>query len=146
MRLFSMLRFSVVVFLILGVICVAATYSGSHLFYSIFNPEDAELIEFSTARSRIYFSLFFAAGFNILMISFWQATGKTGKSLAVSLSRSLILPPLLTAIMPLLFSAESIWFCHSLSEALTAVAALLILIASRKPMAGSHGNNAGKDS
>ena len=141
-KLSSMLRFSVVVFLVLGVICVLAAYYGSHLFYSIFNPEDIGLIEFSTARSKVYFTLFFAAGFNILMISFWQATGKTGKSLTVSLSRSLLFPPILTAIIPLLAGPESIWFCHSLSEALTAVVALLIIIASRKAMADSYGTDA----
>lgn len=101
-----MLRFSVIVFLISGLLCALAVYSGSHLFYSIFNPEDTQLIEFATARSNVHFSLFFATGFNILMISFWQATGKTGKSLAVSLSRSLILPPLFTAVLP--FSQRSI--------------------------------------
>lgn len=131
-KLALLLRFSAAVFIALGLICTLAACFGSHFFYSIFNPDDTALAAFSAERSRAYFSLFFAAGFNILMISFWQATGRTGKSLIVSLSRSLIWPPILMMLLPLFIGPESIWLCHSLSEALTAITTAVLIIAKRE--------------
>lgn len=45
-------------------------------------------------RAPIYFWGFSLAGFNILMISFWQSTRYTAKALAVSLLRGVLLLPL----------------------------------------------------
>ena len=61
------------------------------------------------------------------MIAFWQANENTGKALTVSLSRSLIWPPILVAILPLFFGSEAVWFCHSASEAMTAVTAVILI-------------------
>lgn len=61
------------------------------------------------------------------MISFWQSTRRTEKALIVSLSRSVIWPPILIAVLPLFFGSESIWFCHSIGEALTACTAFILL-------------------
>jgi Na+-driven multidrug efflux pump len=61
------------------------------------------------------------------MISFWQSCQKTKLSLIISLSRSLIFPPLLVLVLPHLFGREALWLCHSLSECLTAVLAFLLL-------------------
>lgn len=65
-----------------------------------------ELINFTESRSLPYFSGFFLAGVNILMIAYWQANERTGKALAVSLSRSIIWPPVLIAALPLLLEAR----------------------------------------
>ncbi len=62
------------------------------------------------------------------MISFWQSTRRTAKALAVSLSRSVICLPLLILILPHIFGESIIWLCHSLSEAVTAGAAFVLLM------------------
>ena len=85
------------------------------------------LVDFTWRRSLLYFSGFFLSGFSILMISYWQSTQRTGRALAVSLSRSLLWPPVLTLLLPLLLGREAIWVCHSLAEVLTAGTALLLL-------------------
>lgn len=54
------------------------------------------------------------------MISFWRAVGEVKKTLAVSLSRSVVWPVVLMAALPLMFGREAIWFCHSLGEEVTA--------------------------
>ena len=84
-------------------------------------------MDFTWRRSLLYFSGFFLSGFSILMISYWQSTQCTGRALAVSLSRSLLWPPVLTLLLPLLLGREALWVCHSLAEVLTAGTALLLL-------------------
>lgn len=128
----SMYAFAVKVFVAVGIACYALVLVGSRAFYTIFNPEDVELIEFAATRSVPYFCGFVFAGFNILTISYWQASQRTGGSLAVSLMRSAILPPLLVMLLPMLMGAEGIWLGHSVSEALSAAFAVALFAAGKK--------------
>ncbi len=118
--------FAIKVFLILGIVCYGLVLLFAKEFYSIFTPNDPELIAFAAEKSRVYFCGFFLAGFNILMISYWQSVQKTKQALTVSLLRSMILPPILITLLPLLFDSEIIWLCHSLAEMMTACAALML--------------------
>ena len=126
-RCLDMRRYAARIFLLVGVICYVLILLFSRNFYSLFTPGDVELIDFMTSRSLPYFFGFFLAGFNILMISFWQSTQKTAQSLVISLSRSLIFPPVLVLILPYLFGNEALWLCHSLSECFTALLAYMML-------------------
>lgn len=135
----ALLGFSVKMFLAIGILCYILIVFFSRYFFSIFNPGDIELIDLMESKSLPYFCGFFLAGFNILMISYWQANERTGKALAVSLSRSVIWPPVLIAVLPLLFGSEAIWFCHSASEMLTAVTAIILLILIRHRERESRG-------
>ncbi|MEE8885046.1 MAG: MATE family efflux transporter [Eubacteriales bacterium] len=123
----DMRNFSAGIFLLVGVICYVLILLFSRQFYSLFAPGDTELIDFMESRSRGYFFGFFLAGFNILMISYWQSTAKTGKALLISLLRSAVLPPLLAAVLPRIFGAEALWLCHSVSECATAAVAFLFV-------------------
>lgn len=128
----ALLNFSIKIFLAIGILCYILIFFFSRNFFTIFNPGDMELINFTESRSLPYFSGFFLAGVNILMIAYWQANERTGKALAVSLSRSVIWTPVLIAALPLLLGSEMVWICHSCSEALTAVTAFILLTTERK--------------
>lgn len=123
----EMRRFAVKVFLSVGVLCYLLIVFFSRGFYSIFSPDDLELIDFAANKSIPYFCGFFLAGYNILMISYWQSMQNTKGALTVSLSRSIVWPAILTSLLPLIFGNEAIWLCHSLSETLTACTALVLL-------------------
>ena len=123
----SLLGFSVKVFFVTGILCYILIVFFSRGFFSIFNPGDIELINFTESKSIPYFFGFFLAGFNILMISYWQANERTSKALAVSLSRSVICPPILIAVLPLIFGREAVWLCHSLNEGVAACTAFVLL-------------------
>lgn len=120
-------RFAAKVFGAVGIACYLLIVLFSKHFFSIFNPGDTELIAFTADKSLWYFCAFFLAGYNILMISFWQSTGCTAKALAVSLSRSVICLPLLVLILPSSLGGNTLWLCHSLSEAITACVAFVLL-------------------
>lgn len=123
----AMRKFATKVFVLLGIACYGLICLGSRRFYGIFNPDDPALTEFAASQSVVYFCGFFLAGFNILMISFWQSTLRGKNALTISLLRSLILPPVLMILLPTIFGRESIWLCHSLSECLTACSAWILL-------------------
>lgn len=123
----EMRRFAVKIFLGIGIVCYLLIVLFSRNFYFIFSPDDPELIAFAAGKSIPYFCGFFLAGYNILMISYWQSMQRTGSALAISLSRSIVWPAILTLFLPLLFGNEVIWLCHSLSEAVTACTAFILL-------------------
>ena len=127
----EMHRFSAKVFLAFGIYCYGLILLFSRQFFAMFNPEDAALIGFSAEKSVRYFCGFFLAGYNILMISFWQSIQHTRRALVISLCRSLIWPPVLIALLPGFFGSDVIWLCHSFSEALTAGIAALLLMRDR---------------
>ena len=123
----EMRRFASRVFLGAGIVCYLLILLFSRSFFTMFNPEDVELIDFMQDKSLYYFCGFFLAGYNILMISYWQSTGLTKKALAVSLSRSVVWPLILVTVLPALFGSEVIWLCLSVSELLTTGIALGLL-------------------
>lgn len=123
----DMRRFAVKIFLGIGIVCYLLIVLFSRNFYFIFSPDDPELIAFAAGKSIPYFCGFFLAGYNILMISYWQSMQNTKSALAVSLSRSIVWPAVLTSLLPLAFGNEVIWLCHSLSEAVTACTAFILL-------------------
>lgn len=123
----DMRHFAAKIFLSIGILCYLLILLFSSYFFSIFNPEDTALIDFMTSKSVPYFCGFFLAGYNILMISYWQSTQSTKKALLISLSRSLIFPPILILILPAIFGGEAIWLCHSIAEGVTACVVLILL-------------------
>lgn len=128
----DMRSFATKVFLGTGIACYGLILLFAGDFFSIFTPGDLELIAFAKSKSLLYFSGYFIAGFNILMISFWQSTQITKPAMALSLMRSLIAPPVLIMILPLIFGSGAIWVCHSLSEIVTACAAFYMLLAGKR--------------
>lgn len=121
----DMRRFAASIFLVLGLLCYGMIILAAGTFYRIFTPGDLELVSFAYEKSRSYFCGFFLAGFNILMISFWQSTEAPEKALLISLLRSLILPPIFMTLLPFLFGKEVMWACLSVVEAVTACCVLL---------------------
>ncbi len=91
-----------------------------------------ELVAFAQSKSIAYFCGFFLAGFNILMISFWQSTASTSGALIISLLRSLLWPSILMITLPLIFGREAIWICQSSSETATACIAVMLQLLSNK--------------
>ena len=126
-RNLTMRRFSTKVFLGVGVISCLLIFLGSRWFFLLFAPEDPELTAFAASRSIPYFCAFFLTGFNILMISFLQATRQTGRAMVLSLLRSVILPPALLLLLPALLGREGVWVCQSAADALTALFAICFL-------------------
>lgn len=128
----AMRRFSAKVFLGTGAVSYGLILCFSPLFFRLFAPEDPELAAFAASRSVPYFCAFFLTGLNILLISFWQATQRTGRALAISLMRSVLLPPVLLLLLPALFGREAVWAGQSAADGLTACCALLLLAAGRE--------------
>lgn len=123
----AMRRFAAAVFLGTGAVSCLLVFTCSQWFYLAFAPEDPALIAFAVSKSTPYFCGFFLTGFNILMISFLQATQKTGPALSISLLRSVVLPPALLLTLPPLLGREALWVCQSAADTVTAALVVFLL-------------------
>lgn len=122
----ELLRFSKAVFLGVGFVGYGLILLFCGQFYGLFSPDDLALSRFAQNQSTLFFCGFFAAGYNILMISFWQSTARTRNALIISLLRSIVWPSILMLVLPALFGREAIWICQSAAEMLTAAIAVLL--------------------
>ena len=118
----ALARFSSLIVLAFGAAASLLSCLFSRAFYALFTPDDMPLRLFAARVSRLYFPGFFAAGLNILAISYCQSTARAGRSLLVSLLRACVLPPLAILILPRI-DPSLLWLCHSLSEMVTLAAA-----------------------
>lgn len=128
----ALLVFSQRTVLGIGVAAYVLVVLFSRGFISVFTPGDVELTDFTYKRAVIYFCGFLFAGYNILMISFWQAVRRTKDALLLSLLRSVIFLPVLMTALPAFWGSELIWVCHSAAEALSAAVALLLSLRARR--------------
>lgn len=131
-RSHSLLRYSRRMLLGMGVAAYGIVVLFSRGFISIFAPSDLELINFTYEIAITYFCGFLFAGYNILMISYWQSVNRTKSALLISLMRSMIVLPLLMLVLPAFWGNDVIWLGHSIAEAVSAAAALLIFVLGRR--------------
>ncbi len=124
----DMRRFSLAVFVGIGLACYGCVYFFSARFYALFTAGDQALLAFAASHSRAYFCGFVFAGVNILLISCWQAIAQTRKAMVTALLRSVLLPPVFILLLPALLGADWFWFGHSMAEWITAVAACCLLL------------------
>lgn len=118
-KLYGLLRLGAIVFGGIGVVSYLIVLLFSVHFNRIFTPETEAIALFAAERSKVYFCGFICAGINILMISFFQATAATGRSLLISSLRGFILPAVFVLVIPFLLGAEALWGCHFLAEMVT---------------------------
>ena len=128
----AMRRFSTWIFISVGLVCCVLIALFGRQFYGVFAPEDPELVAFAYERSALYFLGYALAGFNVLMVSFWQSNHLTVRALALSLLRSVVFPPLLLAVLPLFLGREIIWGCQSFGEVMAAACAMGMLLAGER--------------
>lgn len=120
----SLLRLSRRIFLAIGAACTLIVLLFSRNIIQVFAPGDTQLVDFTYQKSTIYFIGMIFAGFNILMISFWQSIQRNKSALTIALMRSVLVLPVLITILPQLFGRELIWSSHWITEAITACATL----------------------
>ncbi len=125
-KLLKLRRIAACVILVFGIISYVVVYLYSYYFYKIYTPDNLEVAMFAADKSKIYFTGFFCAGINILMISYFQSIQIPGRALLYSSLRGFLLPLVLILTLPDLLGASSLWFCHSLAEMITLVVCLLI--------------------
>ena len=112
---------------IMGVVGAAIALLTPDLLTRIFTG-DPELIHVSRAAMGIELVATWCACFQVTAVQFFQSIGYAGKSIAISLSRQLIFLIPLLIILPFFFGVEGVWFSTPISDFISAVLSVLMIV------------------
>lgn len=117
-------------------------FVGSLLLYLIFlivSPNicrlfglDAETLAFAVQKLPKYAINFVFMSLNTILSAYLYSTKRTGAAVTLNLLRSFVFTVSVILILPTLFGAELIWYTAAVYEALSLLAALLLVRATEK--------------
>ncbi len=99
---------------------------------------DRVLIDMSVPAMRIVLCVFFCTGFQMVTGNFFTSIGMAGKAIFLSLTRQVLYLIPLTLTLPLLFSVNGVWASLPVSDLLSAITALIMLMVQLRQFRRAH--------
>lgn len=128
----SMLKKSIVVTAVSGVVLTVLAIVLADTFSKIFVGYDAELYDLTRHAFRLFAYSFLLAGFNIYMSSFFTALNNGAVSAAISFLRTLLFQTSCVLVLPIFFGVDGIWWAITVSEVFAFIISIIFLFAKRK--------------
>ena len=97
---------------------------------------DEILIDLTIKPMRIICSSMLIVGFQMVTGNLFTSIGKAGKAIFLSLTRQVLYLIPLTLLLPMIFEAplDGVWWSIPVSDTLSAITAVIVLLASRKKL------------
>ena len=128
-ELHSLLRKSLFMLLIGGILMVAAAETLAHPLALLFVGYDAGLMQLTETGFRIFSLSFFFMGFAIFGSGFFTALSDGKTSAIISFLRTLVFELGAVMLLPLLFGVNGIWFSVVIAELMaTALSGMFLLL------------------
>ena len=108
-----------------------------HLCVGLFTS-DAELTRLSVHGIRVMMAAMPIVGYQMVVTNFFQSIGKAKISIFLSLSRQLLFLVPLLAVMPLFFGVSGVWVAMPISDSLSALLALIMMVRYMKIFKREH--------
>ena len=99
---------------------------------------DRALIDMSVPAMRIVLCVFFCTGFQMVTGNFFTSIGMASKAIFLSLTRQVLYLIPLTLTLPLLFSVNGVWASLPVSDLLSAITALIMLMVQLRQFRRAH--------
>lgn len=103
----------------------------------MFTP-DAALVELTASAMRVYFSLIFIMGFQIICANYFQAVGKAVQATILSLSRQVLLLIPLLLILPRFWGIDGVWRTAPIADALSVFLTIAFIYSEMKVLPASR--------
>lgn len=101
---------------------------------AVFGSADSNFTEFAVKCLRIYMMGIFAAGFQVVSTSYFQATGQPMKASVLSMLRQLLLLIPLVLLLPLFFGLDGILYAGPVADISSAVVVAAFVIPELKKL------------
>ena len=128
----NMLRKSLTLMLISGVVLTGLALGLSSTLANIFVGYDAELFALTKHAFSIFSFSFLLSGLNIFVSSFFTALNNGLISAVISFARTLIFQSACVLILPTLIGVDGIWLATFAAEALACLVSVFFIYAKRK--------------
>ena len=126
-RVMKVLKLTVIAATVVTTTAFLTFLLGAEYVVRAFTTDD-ELARLSAEGLRIVVMVFPVVGMQIVVSNFFQSIGKPGKSIILSLSRQVLvlIPSLL--ILPQFFGVKGVWWSLPLSDAISTVIAVVLIL------------------
>lgn len=128
----NILKKSLIIIAITGVLMLVLTEVLAKPLSSIFVGYDKELLDLTTNGMRLYGLSFLIIGINIFASSFFTALNNGLISALISFIRTLVLQIITIIIMPILLGINGIWLSVVVAEALAVIVSIICFITQKK--------------
>lgn len=99
---------------------------------------DRTMIEMSAHAYRVYFTVFWLIGPQIVITNYFQSIGKPKLSIFLSLTRQLLFLVPLLAILPPVWGVDGVWYSMMGSDTLALILAVIVLVFNMKKFNKSY--------
>mgnify|MGYP002622716174 CR=1 FL=1 len=127
-ELISLLRKSLVILTVTGVIMFVISEALAKVFAGIFVGYDRELLETSVRGLRIYGTVFLVTGCNVFGSAFFTGLNDGLNSAVISVSRTMVLLVACVLLLPLVWGLDGIWISTAVAEALSLIVTFIIFL------------------
>lgn len=117
-RIKETLRLSLLTTAFFGIFWTVLSMTCPNLYIRIFMNPTPEILDMAPAIIRTYALSFLLLPFNIFSTYYFQAVMKPQSAFIVSVARGLVVSGSLIMLLPMLVSADSIWFAMPITELL----------------------------
>ena len=128
----NVLKKSLIIIIITGIIMTVVSELSARLFSSIFANGNEELLNISTEAMRIFSTAYVITGFAIFISSFFTALNNGTVSAIISLLRTLVFQIAFVLILPLIFGNVGIWLARPVTEVASLLISIIFLIENKK--------------
>lgn len=128
----SVLKKSLIITSLLGVVMMAIAVIFASPLSSIFTHGDEKLLDLTVRGLRLYSLCFLLVGVNIFVSSFFTALSNGAISLLLSTVRTFLLPMVAVFVLPLWLEVDGVWLSIGIAEVLALFLSFAMLLWKRK--------------
>ena len=115
--------------LVLAAVLYSVVFGATDALVGIFNSENSiRMAQFAHMGMRLYFIGYFFAGFNIVAAGYLSATDRPAEAAITSIFRGMAAIVVCSLVLSRLFGMNGVWAAFPVSELLTALLTLFLLL------------------
>ena len=119
--------------LVLAAVLYSVVFGATDALVGIFNSENSvRMAQFAHMGMRLYFVGYFFAGFNIVAAGYLSATDRPAEASITSICRGMAAIVVCSLVLSRLFGMNGVWAAFPVSELLTALLTLFLLLRRKK--------------
>jgi Na+-driven multidrug efflux pump len=129
----------------LAIVAATLVVTGGFILIQLFPTQllgaftsDKELISIGVHGMKLYLIVLPVVGFQIVSANFFQAIGKAGKSMLLSMLRQVIILIPLLIILPRIFHLEGVWYAGPISDFTSSLVTAVFLLAEMRLLERKH--------
>lgn len=124
----KLLRWGLRVTIAVETVLIAAAWGFTDAFVAVFNSEGNETLRYYAFDAmRLYFLGYLAAGINVMLISYFSATGQARPAFVASMLRGAVAISVCAVAMAFLWGINGVWLSFFAAEVLTLFVCLLMM-------------------